>query len=424
LYTKAALLCSSVGLFPLAGVVAGTIIASARPEYSEWTYLLSTGPTAVLNVAYVALMSFCFICLNKQSSRSKRARNAILIGIIYKSIWIMFFIAHAASYTQVLSITSPAAWIFLMCGEICFAGLSMTELTATISKEQFTSKGLQQLKPQIVVTMDQHTTEGATVELADAHKSSTVSSDEACAGGICKPITKVDLKVAREMARPIWQDPPKSFSELFTFPHPVNEVEARIHAILACVYGSVILILGAVRPDVNAWWLYAWLIFGFLARALAGPKFDPQAWLVVLFIAPWLRIKPVYVPGPPKRFAQFCGLCCSVASLVLYEIHNEVTRKIGLWLMGMLVVLTIAQALHSVCVGCFFWHLIVLSGVLGPEILVKSTAEFQLRKPGESFSIHSKSRKTSEETSNLRESKIDNTKTTQDPDPSYCQGGQ
>lgn len=56
--------------------------------------------------------------------------------------------------------------------------------------------------------------------------------------------------------------------------------------IFATMVGSVILILGAVRPDVTAWYLYAYMVYGFFVRTCFGARFDPQAWLIVLVLAP------------------------------------------------------------------------------------------------------------------------------------------
>ncbi|PRP83057.1 glutaredoxin/malate transporter fusion protein, partial [Planoprotostelium fungivorum] len=172
-----------------------------------------------------------------------------------------------------------------------------------------------------------------------------------------------------------------SWNELFSFPHPINEWDTRIHGLMSAMVGMVILILAAVRPDVQAWYLYAWLIYGFLSRFLFGPKFDPQAWLVVLVIVPLLDLKPIFVPGPPKRFAQFCGLMASVISFILYMIP---VRMAALWVLAMLVVLTIVQSIHGICVGCFMWHMMVVMGLLSEEMEARSTAEFKVRSPTDS----------------------------------------
>ncbi|PRP81250.1 glutaredoxin/malate transporter fusion protein [Planoprotostelium fungivorum] len=381
LYSKARLFGFLLGVIPVAAAGGGAAIAGVRPELGRYSILLATIPAGVLNILFIVLMSSSLYKVKKSSARfPKKAKESIIYCLVYKSLWFLAFIPFLASYTSILSITSIGAWMFLMSWQMLFSNLSMVELCATVAKDQFTLKGMQKLRPKVVVTMNGITSEGATTEVTDAYKSSSSGGDE-CAGGICRPIHNVDVKVAREMAAPVWKNPPKSWRDLFTFPHPVNEWDARIHAFFATAVGAVILILGAVRPDVCAWYLYAWLIYGFLARMLCGPKFDPQAWFVVLFIVPHLKMKPIFVPGPPKRFAQFCGFAASSASFILYMIPVRIAAN---WVMGMLVVLTIVQGLHGICVGCFFWHLMVITGIFGEEVEAKSTAEFRMKTPGES----------------------------------------
>ncbi|PRP74135.1 hypothetical protein PROFUN_06460 [Planoprotostelium fungivorum] len=136
-------------------------------------------------------------------------------------------------------------------------------------------------------------------------------------------------------------------------------------------------------------WLMSFIVYAssyYVVTSITSPAawmtlvlfqlFDPQAWFIVLFIVPRLSVRPVYVPGPPKRFAQFCGLICCGASLVLYVTGQRVA---AFWLLGVLLVLSFVQARHGICVGCFIWHLFSLMGFMSEELVVKSTAAFQVQ---------------------------------------------
>jgi hypothetical protein len=78
-------------------------------------------------------------------------------------------------------------------------------------------------------------------------------------------LTVSSIKLAREM---LWTR--KNF---FTFPHPVNVVDARIHAL--CTMTGVTLHC-ALMYFADFPYMYIWLGYGFLARTLCGPRIDPQ----------------------------------------------------------------------------------------------------------------------------------------------------
>src|SRR3954452_13948019 len=102
----------------------------------------------------------------------------------------------------------------------------------------------------------------------------------------------------------------RSVGELFSFPNPVNEVSARLVAT-----GVVVLALVIIVFDVP--WLTIPLSYGFVARALTGPKLSPLGQLVTRVLTPKLPVAPKYVGEPPKRFAQAVGVVFSVGAGVL-----------------------------------------------------------------------------------------------------------
>src|SRR6478609_7807632 len=80
------------------------------------------------------------------------------------------------------------------------------------------------------------------------------------------------------------------------FPNPVNEKAARAVAGGVALLSVIILLTGW---DV----LLVVVALGFLARVLTGPKLSILGQLATRAIAPRLG-PPLWVPGPPKRFAQ------------------------------------------------------------------------------------------------------------------------
>ena len=98
--------------------------------------------------------------------------------------------------------------------------------------------------------------------------------------------------------------------EIFSFPHPVNEVAART------VAGCVVLLIGAtILFEISA--LMWFIAYGFLARVLTGPSLSPIGLLATKVLVPLMGVRPRLVPGPPKRFAQSIGLVLSVAAMLL-----------------------------------------------------------------------------------------------------------
>jgi len=144
--------------------------------------------------------------------------------------------------------------------------------------------------------------------------------------------------------------------KLFKFPDPVNENAARV------VAGGVVLLS-------MAYMIFAWqpllyvLAYGFLARALSGPRFSPLGLLATRVIAPHLPVK--YCPGPPKRFAQAVGLAFSSAALIL--------SMVGMtgWAMVVVGLLLAAATLESVlglCLGCKIFGLLMKLGLIPDEV--------------------------------------------------------
>lgn len=148
-------------------------------------------------------------------------------------------------------------------------------------------------------------------------------------------------------------------ARLPSFPNPVNEVAARL------VAGGVVLVaVAALVLDLP--WLLVPLAYGFVARALAGPRFSPLALLVTRGLVPRLPVAPRLVAGPPKRFAQAVGAVLTVSAAVLHLVLG-----FEAWADALLVVLIAFATLESVfalCVGCKVFGLLMRVGVIPDDV--------------------------------------------------------
>lgn len=129
----------------------------------------------------------------------------------------------------------------------------------------------------------------------------------------------------------------------FSFPNPVNEIAVRVTA------AGVLLIAGALLIFQQPWLLLV-LAYGFVARALAGPRISPLALLSTRVIVPRLRIAPRPTPGPPKRFAQSLGAFVTVAGVVLA--FGFGLTPAAYVVAALLVVLAGLESLLGFCLGC------------------------------------------------------------------------
>lgn len=130
---------------------------------------------------------------------------------------------------------------------------------------------------------------------------------------------------------------------VFTFPDPVNEVAVRVTAAGVALIALTALVLRRPEPLIV-------LTYGFVARAAAGPRLSPLAWLSTRVITPRLAAPPRPVPGPPKRFAQALGATVSALTLVLYYALSWHVAAFAL--VGVMVVLATLEAGLRLCVGC------------------------------------------------------------------------
>lgn len=154
-----------------------------------------------------------------------------------------------------------------------------------------------------------------------------------------------------------------------TFPDPVNEVAARL------VAGGVAVV--ALVAVATGWhWLALPLAYGFVARALAGPRFSPWALLVTRVLVPRLGWAERPVPGPPKRFAQAIGATLTVIGSIAWLVAG--TNPVTGVLLGLVVVAATLESALAFCIGCRLFAVLLQLGWLPPSVC-EACANLQLR---------------------------------------------
>jgi hypothetical protein len=146
-----------------------------------------------------------------------------------------------------------------------------------------------------------------------------------------------------------------SFRSLFSFPHPVNEVSARLVA-------AGVVVLAAATVAFQQRWLLLVLAYGFVARALTGPTLSPLGQLVTRVVTPGLGLPYRPAPGPAKRFAQAIGALFSVAAAILAFGYGEDGAAAAL--VGILGVFALLEAALGLCVGCKAFALLMRIGIV------------------------------------------------------------
>jgi hypothetical protein len=147
--------------------------------------------------------------------------------------------------------------------------------------------------------------------------------------------------------------------ELFSFPNPVNETSARL------VAGSV-AVLAVLTVAFQQGWLIPVLAYGFLARALTGPKLSPLGLLATRVVTPRLHVQHRYAPGPAKRFAQTIGAAFTLTATLLYYAAGLHTAAFAL--VGVIALFASLEAAFGLCVGCKAFYLGMRLGLVPPSV--------------------------------------------------------
>jgi hypothetical protein len=147
--------------------------------------------------------------------------------------------------------------------------------------------------------------------------------------------------------------------DLFSFPNPVNETSARLVA-------AVVAVLAVVAVAFQQGWILPVLAYGFLARALTGPKLSPLALVATRVVTPRLHVAHRYSPGPAKRFAQSIGAVFTVTATLLWYAAGQHTPALAL--AGVIALFASLESGFGLCVGCKAFFLGMRLGLVPPSV--------------------------------------------------------
>jgi len=162
---------------------------------------------------------------------------------------------------------------------------------------------------------------------------------------------------------------------LFSFPHPVNEVSARLVA-------AGVVVICAVTLLTRQPWLLVPLAYGFVARVLTGPTLSPLGQLTTRVVTPALGAAERPVPGPPKRFAQGIGATLSVAAVVAH--FGFGATGLAWVLVAMILAAATLEAALGFCLGCRIFALLMRAGVI-PEEVCEACGDLSRRPAGAGY---------------------------------------
>ena len=148
---------------------------------------------------------------------------------------------------------------------------------------------------------------------------------------------------------------------IFSFPETINEYAART------VAGFIAIMALAYLQSHNIY-LLAFMIYGFLARVVAGPSLSPIALLVTKIIIPQMGNPYAECPGPPKRFAQLVGLIFTSSSFY-FIINGELIA--GYLLIGVLALFASLESIMGFCAGCWFFKQMMKWGWIPQKVCKK-----------------------------------------------------
>jgi hypothetical protein len=153
--------------------------------------------------------------------------------------------------------------------------------------------------------------------------------------------------------------PSSVLSGLFSFPNPVNETSARLVA-------GVVAVLAVVAIAFQQGWILPVLAYGFVGRALTGPKLSPLAFVATRFVTPRLHVAHRYSPGPAKRFAQTIGALFTVTASLLWYTAGQHTAALAL--AGVIALFASLESGFGLCVGCKAFYLGMRLGLVPPSV--------------------------------------------------------
>jgi len=129
---------------------------------------------------------------------------------------------------------------------------------------------------------------------------------------------------------------------------------------------GVVAVAAVVAIAFQQGWLIPVLAYGFVARALTGPKLSPLAFVATRVVTPRLPVAHRYAPGPAKRFAQTTGAVFTLtATLLWFGFDQHLAASV---LLAVIAVFASLEAGLRLCVGCKVFFVGMRLGLVPPQI--------------------------------------------------------
>ncbi|MGD9701737.1 MAG: DUF4395 domain-containing protein [Acidimicrobiia bacterium] len=144
----------------------------------------------------------------------------------------------------------------------------------------------------------------------------------------------------------------------FSFPNPVNETSARLVAAGAVLQCAVFLV-------IREGWVLVPLVYGFVARVLAGPTMSPLGQFATRVVTPRIPVQHTFVPGPPKRFAQGIGATFTLGAGIAWLLGAPAVAYV--LVAGILVAATLESVL-GICLGCIVFGRLMRWGMIPADV--------------------------------------------------------
>jgi Domain of unknown function (DUF4395) len=145
---------------------------------------------------------------------------------------------------------------------------------------------------------------------------------------------------------------------LLSFPNPVNETSARLVA-------GTVAVVAVLAIAFQQGWLIPPLAYGFVARALTGPKLSPLALIATRVVTPRLPFEHRFSPGPAKRFAQSIGAAFTLSATGAYFVGYHLEAYA---LVAVIALFASLEAGFGLCVGCKAFFLGMRLGLVPPSV--------------------------------------------------------
>eukprot|EP00029_Vermamoeba_vermiformis_P013502 TRINITY_DN8422_c0_g1_i1.p1 TRINITY_DN8422_c0_g1~~TRINITY_DN8422_c0_g1_i1.p1 ORF type:complete len:526 (-),score=27.84 TRINITY_DN8422_c0_g1_i1:90-1499(-) len=308
----------------------------------------------------IGLIVACVV-LRDEAIKTKRIRKLKVFVITLHSIWIIVLALHMV-FAEILSDPNQyGPWMALIGADLCYLFIMISLLGFTCYDHGYTTVALQMIKPTSTVAI-------VGAETGSAKKFTPVNlpfMDKVKRDVQIYSEEEIQLSLSRTMV--FWRNRPKRFKDIFNFPHPINELDSVLHAIITCVH---ILIILSTSYFFNWPWWWIPVTAGMLFRFASGPLYDPQAWLVVAISS---RFKPHYIAGPPKRIAQLIGFIFSAASFILFMMGQA---EASYWLLAAMFIFSFLQGAYRQCASCFSFYTLLMFNVLPSQTCDKCKIQF------------------------------------------------